>query len=373
MGSNPRSDIEGIRLARAWHRGNIPADPTRRSAFSGLAGLALAGCGGRRVDSRFSIEFTRIPQADEGGRAKHDIIEGRVTGASGRHQIVLYSKSGVWWVQPLVTRPFTKIQPDSKFVAATHLGTEYAALLVEPGFRPPATMTGLPPVGGPVAAVASVPGAKSSPSPSLQFSGYEWRLRDAPSSRGGRSNVYDPANISTSADGALHLRVAKHSTGWSCAEMSLTRSLGYGTYSFTVRDVLRLEPAAVFTMFLWDYAKPDQNYSEIDIEISRWGSANNENGQYVVQPYYVPANTLRFAAPAGTLKHAFRWEPGRITFKTSSHSGTLERTVAEYSVISQVPSPAIESVRMNLYAIAQAAVPLQNGAEVVVERFEFLP
>ena len=135
--------------------------------------------------------------------------------------------------------------------------------------------------------------------------------------------------------------------------MSLTRSLGYGTYAFTVRDISKLEPAAVFTMFTWDYAKPDQNYSEMDIEISRWGTSNNENGQYVIQPYYVPANSSRFSAPAGTLKHTFRWEPGRMSFKTTSHSGSAERTVAEHSVTSQVPSPAIESVRMNLYVLAQ--------------------
>lgn len=122
MESNLRSDAEGNRLAGAWHKGRIPAAPTRRHAALGLAGLALAGCGARSESSRFSIKFTRIPQADEGGRAKHDIIEGQVSGAVAHQQIVLYAKSGAWWVQPLVTRPFTKLQPNASFVAATHLG-----------------------------------------------------------------------------------------------------------------------------------------------------------------------------------------------------------------------------------------------------------
>jgi hypothetical protein len=155
--------------------------------------------------------------------------------------------------------------------------------------------------------------------------------------------------------------------------MSLTGSLGYGTYSFTVRDVSKLDPAAVFTMFTWDYAKPDQNYSEADIEISRWGDPKNENGQYVVQPYYVPANSSRFSVPAGTVKHTLRWEPGRMSFETTSRPGSVERTVARHSVMSEVPVPAIESMRMNLYAIPRPMVPLKNGAEVVVERFEYLP
>src|SRR5262249_45063544 len=126
-----------------------------------------------------SIEFSRVPQADEGGRDKHDIIEGRVTGARPGQQIVLYARRGKWWLQPLVNHPFTKIQPNAKWINATHLGTEYAALLVEPGFHPPTATDPLPARGGEVAAVAIVKGQSSPPSKSLQFSGYEWRGCDA--------------------------------------------------------------------------------------------------------------------------------------------------------------------------------------------------
>ena len=47
------------------------------------------------------------------------------------------------------------------------------------------------------------------------------------------------------ATGALHLRITKKGDRWSCAELELTRSLGYGTYIVTVRDTSKLEPAAV--------------------------------------------------------------------------------------------------------------------------------
>src|ERR1700733_1061682 len=95
--SESDSDAEGICLARSWHIGTGPAAPTRRNTMLGLAGLALTCCGTRRDNPPVAIEFTRIPQADEGGRDKHDIIEGRVTGPSAQHQIVLYAKSRVWW------------------------------------------------------------------------------------------------------------------------------------------------------------------------------------------------------------------------------------------------------------------------------------
>jgi hypothetical protein len=353
---------------------NMPASPlTRRSTILGVSGALLNACRSRR-DNQPSIQFTRIPQADRGGREKHDIIEGRVTGAQPGQQVVLYARSGVWWVQPLVAQPFTRIQKNSKFSNATHLGTEYAALLVDAGYRPAATMPVLPSVQGAVAAVAVVNGAKSPPSPTIRFSGYEWRVRDAPSSRGG-GNDYDPTNAWIDGNGALHLRIANSSGKWTCAEVSLTRSLGYGTYSFSVQDTGALHPAAVFGMFTWDYSGVDQNYREMDIEVSRFGDPLSKNLQYVVQPYFVATNVQRFTIPAGPLTHSFRWEAGRVLFRTvrGLNSGTRAPLVAEQTFTSGVPSHGIESVRMNLYVYRNAKIPFQNGAEVVIEKFEYLP
>jgi len=356
------------------HSCAVRSDLTWKRAVLVVSWILLNSCRSQHPGVGPSIEFTRVPQADEGGREKHDIIEGRVAGARPGQQIVLYSRSGAWWLQPLVSQPFTKIQPSSKWSNATHLGTEYAALLVEPGYRPPATMNVLPTQGGAVSAVAVAKGATSPPSVSLHFSGYEWRVRDAPSSRGG-GNIYDAANVSTDTSGALHLRIAKASGKWTCSEVSLTRSLGYGTYSFVVRDTFRLEPAAVFGMFMWDYSGADQNYREVDTEISHWGDPVAKNAQYVVQPFYVPTNVYRFSTPSGTLTHSFQWEPGRISFRTvrGSQAGAGAPTVAEHVFTSGVPSHGIESIRINLYVFGSAKIPLKNGGEVVVEKFEYLP
>jgi len=102
--------------------------------------------------------MTRVPLADEGGPEKLDVIEGRVIGAHPGLQVVLFARSGAWYVQPLADHPFTQIQSDSKWRSATHLGTEYAALLVEPGYQPPATTDALPGKGGGVTAVVVVRG-----------------------------------------------------------------------------------------------------------------------------------------------------------------------------------------------------------------------
>lgn len=346
---------------------------SRRAALGGISTL-LAGCRSRHVGAGPDIKFTRIPQADPGGKEKNDIIEGTVKGAIPGQRIVLYARSGQWWQQPLRSNPFTKIQGNAKWTNATHLGTEYAALLVDPAFRPPPTFDKLPSPGGAVAAVAAVRGAGKPPSATLAFSGYEWRLRDAPSNRGGR-NLYSPANVSVDSGGAMHLGIVESGKDWSCSEVSLTRSLGYGTYRFVVRELGHLAPALVFGIFTWDYAGGEQGNREMDIEVSRWGNPSIQNAQYVVQPYYVPANVARFTMPPGKVTLSFRWEPGRITFRTIRGAGSEEVSppVAEHVFASGVPNPGIESVRMNHYVFHEGAEAKGRTSEVVVERFEYLP
>ena len=104
------------------------------------------------------IEFSRVPLLDEGGTGKVDVIEGRVTGARPGQQIVLFARSGAWYVQPFTDRPFTEIQPDSTWRNSTHLGTEYAALLVEPEYLPPARTDALPGKSAMIVAVAITQG-----------------------------------------------------------------------------------------------------------------------------------------------------------------------------------------------------------------------
>jgi hypothetical protein len=323
-----------------------------------------------------TIEFTRVPPAVEGASDQLDIIEGRVKGAPAESQIVLYVRTGKWWVQPLVNEPFSNLRPDSSWTNSTHLGTDYAALLVRTGFHPMPVLDELPAPSGEIAAVALARGSApaSLVTKTLSFSSYEWRIRTASSDRGGR-NDYDASNAWTDANGALHLRVGKRGNDWTSSEIALTRNLGYGTYSFVVRDVALLEPAAVFSIFTYDYAGNDPNHREMDIEVSRWGDRSIENAQYVLQPFYVPENVSRFQAPSGVLTYSFHWEPGRLTFATvrGTASGKLARVVGQHVFTSGVPAPGVESVRLSTYVFRAAKESLQKGAEVVVEKFEYLP
>ena len=132
--------------------------PSRRAARVAVWLLLLVLCGCARISNQPAIEITSMPPSESGGVSKLDQISGRVYGARSDQQVVLYARSGAWYVQPYADQPFTRIGADSTWVNATHLGTEYAALLVEPGYVPQPLTIDLPAAGNGVVAVAVVKG-----------------------------------------------------------------------------------------------------------------------------------------------------------------------------------------------------------------------
>src|SRR5215475_10978787 len=136
----------------------------RRCRFflvAGTVGIVLcfaAGCASTPAEPTLSINFTSIPAANPGGPLTTGSIAGRVNGPHDGLKLVLYAKSRRWYVQPYADQPFTAIKPDSSWGSPTHLGTDYAALLVQPEYVPPPVMDVIPNAGGPVLAVAVTEG-----------------------------------------------------------------------------------------------------------------------------------------------------------------------------------------------------------------------
>lgn len=341
--------------------------------------VSLAGCyrtPTQEVEPK--ISFTQVPQWDTGNRNEQDVMEGKVRGAQPGQRMVLYSKcGGLWWLQPLLKSPYTAILSDTQWRNEMHLGTEYAALLVDPLYHPSAVLRELPKRGGSIAQVAVARGQKKSSSFFVDFSGFTWRVRWKPSDRGGISNPYEPDNVYKDAAGALHLRIIKRNQRWTCSEVNLTRSLGYGTYTFTVEDTSQLDPAAVFGIFTWDYSTDEQNNREFDINFTRWGERDNKNAEYVLQPSIVPSNVSRFIAPAGKLEQTIVWESGRVIMTTARAAASPgEPPVFKRVFTSEVPSPGSESIRMTFYVYSnkkRRAFDMQTGAEVIVDRFQYRP
>ncbi len=350
---------------------------TSATALFAIASMLLSSCHSVTPATKPTVQITQIPPADPGGPVQMDFIEGRATGVKPGEQIVLYARSGVWWIQPFVSKPNTEIQPDSSWRNSTHLGTEYAALLVEPGFHAASRLANLPPVGNGVVAVAIAAGKAGKPivNKIVHFSGYDWRVQTAGSGRSGQPIFYDPANVWTDDKGFLHLRIQEHNGVWSCGEVSLVRSLGYGSYVFVVRDTGHLGPSAALGLYTADDFRTSNIPGEMEIELNHKVIADSKNAQYAVQPFYISENLVRFMVPAGVLTHTLRWEPGRASFKTVRGLTTDPHAakVAEHIFTSGVPTPKKETAHIDFYIHRRSNNWPLKEEEVVIERFEFLP
>ena len=337
----------------------------------------LGGCRKGPSMKKPTIVFDQVPPVEPGDVNGIGSLRGHVVGAQAGQRIVLYALgAGTWWIQPVTVHPYTDIAPDGTWRTFTHMGARYAALLVNPGFVPLNQLKELPAEDAGVAALATVAPAKSAvPTQHIRFSNYEWEVRQMGSDRNGSPHNYEPANVTVDARGFLHLLISRGPDGWNCSEVALPRSLGYGTYAFSVSDITHLDPAAVFSMFTWDTSGTDQDRREVDSVVSRWGNPKGSNAQYIVQPFFRPANTFRYVVPAGLSTYSFLWAPGKITFRTvqGADSQAKKSVITEHTFTSEVPTPRTESIHINLCTFDYTPVPQQQPAEIIVQRFQFLP
>lgn len=108
---------------------------------------------------RPTIRITIVPPhgggADTWGR-----MAGVVKGITNpeQYRVVVYAITDQWYVQPWTVSPFTKISKNGKWKTGTHLGWEYCALLVKPGYSPESVRSCYdePEVGGEILAMTRV-------------------------------------------------------------------------------------------------------------------------------------------------------------------------------------------------------------------------
>ncbi|MDB5328338.1 MAG: hypothetical protein JWM57_3907 [Phycisphaerales bacterium] len=164
---------------------------------------------------------------------------------------------------------------------------------------------------------AAIIGLSAAPSPArvLNWSGYNWDVRDAAGAGPGPNNYSDStSNLYVDAAGLLHLKIIKLGSQWYCASISAQNSLGYGTYAFQLNsNTENLDKNVVAGLFT--YASDTQ---EIDVELSRWGVAGNQDAQFAVQPTATSGNLRRFnlSQQGDYTTHLFDWEKSSITFQS---------------------------------------------------------
>lgn len=206
----------------------------------------------------------------------------------------------------------------------------------------------------------------------VSFAGQEWVVKTSSGTVGPGPNVFSDAatNVWVDTQGRLHLRITRTRGLWVCAEVAGTRSLGHGTYTWTLDSrVDALDPNVVLGLFTWSDDPAFAN-REIDIEFSRWGNPlAASNAQFVVQPYDVPGHVQWLAQPpVASSRHGFTWTPGSVAFASSS----AQPAAWTYAGL-DVPPEGDERPRMNLWLRGGAAPKNGKAVEVVIRGLSFTP
>lgn len=212
----------------------------------------------------------------------------------------------------------------------------------------------------------------------LTFSGYNWTVRTSDGQlQGPGPNYFSDSsdNVWLDDDGYLHLKIIKSDGKWYCAEVYSDLSFGYGSYIFKLSPGFEnLDVNLVVGLFTY---LDDEN--EIDIEFARWGKANAQNGQFVVQPYSNIGNLFRFNMPEKEQKsiHSFTWCKEYIKFWSAWGSNINYKPkdlISKWFYTgNDNPKPSTERVHINLWLMEGLAPTDAKEAEIVIKEFEFLP
>ena len=314
-----------------------------------------------------------------------------------------------WYTKPTWAAPCTLIDPDGSWCVDVTTGgcdpfaSKYAVYLL--AVEEPC----------PLADAAAVPPPHSTEAPrdikdrnpfldeASEFpdaSGYFWVEKDAdyrlgqlsckvgPGFDPGVGNYFSPDNVWIDESG-MHLAINDNEGPWECAEIYLRDSLGYGEYRIhTTGRIDTIDPQMVFGMFTWDNWEPP-NFREMDIELAQWGDPTDIcNSEYVVQPCSsclgcgLKCNEMCWRFEVQCLDDScpitwiMNWMPGEVNFSVfeGHHLCTPpEPPLEEWTKTSGVPTPGIETFRLNFWLFEGSPPQYGQGEEITVNYFHHAP
>jgi hypothetical protein len=213
----------------------------------------------------------------------------------------------------------------------------------------------------------------------VSFSGYTWYIENTqqPCNPGPNYWSNSPENVWVDENGWLHLKITQRNGKWYCAELTTIQTLGYGTYAFYLASRTdNLDKNVVLGLFAY---KDDTH--EVDIEFSKWGITNNQNGWFTVQPPpYIDGKNQKafnFELSGDYTTHYFTWSRRSIYFE-SFHGHYPVGTQPQGNVIESFTSYQRVSAQgvkahINLWLYKGLAPSDGLPTEVVIKSFTYTP
>jgi hypothetical protein len=217
----------------------------------------------------------------------------------------------------------------------------------------------------------------------ISFAGYDWYVKSSGQPQGPGPNHFSEAeeDLWVDASGRLHMKIVERDGVWYCTEIVSIDSFGYGTYVYTVETrVDQLDPYIVLGAFTWDTDAPEHHYREIDFEFGRWKDPQNQNAQYVIQPWDSSGNLYRFdigySGSTETTTHVMTWAPDRIDFMSYygrfASSPRAADVIASWSYTgADIPPAGGENARINFWLVDGSPPTNAQEAEIVIADFGF--
>jgi len=231
----------------------------------------------------------------------------------------------------------------------------------------------------------------------LDFGVYQWRVKQSPLAplephMGPGPNVWSSDNVQVRPDGGgLQLSIVKRNGTWTCGEVTLNQSLGFGTYEFEVTGRPDLFDRNV-VLGLFSYLGPDDT-NEIDIELAKWGMEENDKRlNWVVYPQALGTpkkkETNKFALNGDASTHCYTWTPRGVLFQCFHGYQKVRPIAPEYNGQPEdwerrIPEGLITlmqggmqvgmPVSMNLWLYQGCAPSNDEPVEITIRAFRFTP
>ena len=221
----------------------------------------------------------------------------------------------------------------------------------------------------------------------ISFSGFEWLVKTSVNSKLGTlapgNNYFSDSNDNVWVDnnGWLHLKITYKKGRWYCAEVVLTKPLGYKKYIFHVIGRIDQFQQNVVGGF-FTYLDGTDNSEEIDIEFSKWNGFENDHPTlFGIQPTDSLGNLKRFNLnlTGDNSTHLFDWQQGKVDF-ASYHGHYLTPPDSTY-IINQwsysgkdVPVDPNGKIHINLWLFRRNEIKPSDPveAEMIIRNFQAL-
>lgn len=222
----------------------------------------------------------------------------------------------------------------------------------------------------------------------ISFSGYDWLVKSSVNTISGTlapgNNYFSDSseNVWVDKNGWLHLKITLLDGKLYCAEVTLTKPLGYKKYVFHVFSRFdHFHPNVVGGLFT--YLDGTDQAEELDVEFSKWGDDKRTNNElFSIQPSENPKNIQSFKPElnGNATTHIINWQPGAVEF--ASYHGHYSSAPTDSTLIihkwsysgKDVPKDLNGRIHINLWLFHREKIDPYDHPEneMVIKDFQAL-